>query len=393
MGIKSQAQRKVMQVYQRYLDIHEAEVVNRAVENEDFLICDNLINGKVRKVAFVFGSLALHSGGHTSVLRLGSGLCRQGYDITFVSFTDQSADEMAKIAKSNYEDVDGKFESLSNVSGSDFDVVVATSWQSVYYVRRLDAYKMYFVQDYEPFFFKLNERYLLAKKTYELGLHIVSLGSWNIDQIKRNCTLPEGSRLDSIDFPYEPKEYKMVKKRTYEEYGKKTKYTLAVYSKEDGKRIPNLLQIILKKASDELRTRGINLDIRFFGFDKNTKVQVGVNLGKLNKSQMADLYNEADFGMVASMTNISLVPYEMIATGLPVIEFMEGSFPYFFGKNAALLIDFNYMTLVNAILDIRENSEQLKSIMKNATDYMNQLTWEKSCQQFCKILSKLIGNC
>jgi len=61
-------------------------------------------------------------------------------------------------------------------SSSGYDIIIATSWQSVYYVRNFSGYKAYFVQDFEPYFFKLNERYLLAKKTYELGLHIISLG-------------------------------------------------------------------------------------------------------------------------------------------------------------------------------------------------------------------------
>ena len=41
--------------------------------------------------------------------------------------------------------------------------------------------------------------------------------------------------------------------------------------------------------------------------------------------------------MVASMSNISLVPYEMHASGLPVIEFGDGSYPFFFGQDTAIL--------------------------------------------------------
>ncbi len=64
-----------------------------------------------------------------------------------------------------------------------------------------------------------------------------------------------------------------------------------------------------------------------------TKVQsytFGNNLGKLNKEEMKSLYEKSDFGIVASMTNISLVPYEMLAMGLPIVEFKDGSFPFFF---------------------------------------------------------------
>ena len=53
--------------------------------------------------------------------------------------------------------------------------------------------------------------------------------------------------------------------------------------------------------------------------------------------------------MVASLTNISLVPYEMIAAGLPVIEFKDGTFDYF-SKETAILCDLSYKHLEKEIL-------------------------------------------
>ena len=46
--------------------------------------------------------------------------------------------------------------------------------------------------------------------------------------------------------------------------------------------------------------------------------------------------------MVASLTNISLVPYEMIAAGLPVIEFKDGTFEYFFSKETAISVSYTH---------------------------------------------------
>ena len=60
------------------------------------------------------------------------------------------------------------------------------------------------------------------------------------------------------------------------------------------------------------------------------------------KSELLNLYNTSDFGLVASLTNISLVPYEMLATGLPIIEFKEGTFEYFFPENTAIITSFDY---------------------------------------------------
>ena len=90
----------------------------------------------------------------------------------------------------------------------------------------------------------------------------------------------------------------------------------------------NLGKDMLKKLKEDLLQEGITLNIKYFGETKDFICDGGENLGKLNKSQLLDLYNSSDFGMVASLTNISLVPYEMLATGLPIIEFKEGTFNY-----------------------------------------------------------------
>ena len=57
-------------------------------------------------------------------------------------------------------------------------------WDSSYIVKKLPGYKMYFVQDYEPYFYPYGEKYILAKKSYELGLHMVTLGPWINKKIK-----------------------------------------------------------------------------------------------------------------------------------------------------------------------------------------------------------------
>ena len=74
---------------------------------------------------------------------------------------------------------------------------------------------------------------------------------------------------------------------------------------------------------------GINVEILYFGEAKKFQSSIWQNLGMLNKFQLWKLYEKADFGVVASMSNISLVPYEMLSSGLPVIEAQDGTFPYF----------------------------------------------------------------
>lgn len=388
MNLKESMKKKIISAYTTSVDKHESEIVNSVLEYENFEVEQNAKPQKTSNIGIIVGSIVRYSGGHTSILRLGTGLSKNGKTVTYISFKNQSLEKMQEAAKGNLPSVEGKFAKLQDVSLETYDIIIATSWQSVYYARRFEAYKMYFVQDYEPYFFKLNERYLLAKKTYELGLHIVSLGKWNIEQIKRLGSVNVKYKTDYIDFPYEPSEY-ICYERNYDKYIGKKDISIAVYSKEDGKRIPNMLQIILKKATKELQSMGISLEIYFFGFDKKTKIQIGKNLGKLNRKEMIELYKKVDFGMVASMTNISLVPYEMLATGLPIIEFIEGSFTSFFPSGAATLVDFNYKMLCDELVKCITVNNIVKNQIQLAQKYLETLSWEHSCRQFIDILEEL----
>ena len=165
---------------------------------------------------------------------------------------------------------------------------------------------------------------------------------------------------------------------------------IAVYTKEEGKRIPNILQYILKKASEDFEKKGIRLDINFFGLKNNYAVSVGKNLGKLTKKQLVELYNNCDFGMCASMTNISLVPYEMLATGLPVIEFSDGSYSDFLPETSATLIDYNYHTLVMKLEELLKNPKIIEKQIEIGRTALEKLSWENTASEFDKILQSLL---
>ena len=135
---------------------------------------------------------------------------------------------------------------------------------------------------------------------------------------------------------------------------------------------------------------GMKLNISFYGGIEGIDGSLGKNLGKLSKSELMKLYKNADFGMVSSMTNISLVPFEMLATGLPLIEFADGTFPYFFEKESAILTSFSADDLYRKIKECLANPEKLEYMNNNAIECMNNLSWENTGKQFAQILKTLV---
>lgn len=349
---------------------------------------------KAETIAFVITRMVRFHGGQTSILRLGTQLARRGMKVLYLVYKPQSVAEMKLCAQSNLKDYRGSFCSFDKYAagiGTKYvspDIVTATSWDTVSYVKKLDSYRMYFVQDYEPYFYKFGEEFFMSRSTYEQGLHMVSLGAWNKAMIEKETT--PVSRVDEISFPYEASEYPMAE-RDYEALRDKKTIVLAVYVKYYGKRLPNLIPYMLSNTAEKLKAEGITLDIRYFGEAGTFRLQGGRNLGQLTKQELHDLYAEADFGMVASMSNISLVPYEMHATGLPVIEFKEGTYPFFFPEDTALLASMEKRDIADLLLDAVKDPGKLLEMNNRALDYMKDLSWERTGEEFYEIINKTVG--
>ena len=204
--------------------------------------------------------------------------------------------------------------------------------------------------------------------------------------IERECK--PVSPVDVIDFPYEAAEYPR-KERDFGAYQKKKKIQIAVYLKYYGKRLPCLIPAMLVQAGETLAKKGVVLEVYYYGEAGSFSAPGGKNLGMLNKEELRTLYYRSDFGMVASMSNISLVPYEMLSAGLPVIEFEDGTFPEFFPEGSATLVGLSGEVLAEKIWGLLQEPEKLKEQLARAYGYMDGLGWEKSAGQFARIVRGL----
>lgn len=367
--------------------IIEKRQVNTRLDNYDPSVINNTNPTKIKKITFVIERMAKYNGGQTSILRLGTELSKLGYQVGYVVYKPQSKSYMEECAKCNLSNYQGEMYTNKYLDKLNSDIVIASSWDTVSFAKKMHGYKMYFLQDYEPYFYSFGELFLMANKTYEQGLHMVSLGPWNKEMVEKNCKVI--SPIDYVEFPYESKEYPACH-RDYAAYGRKKEFTIAVYLKYYGKRLPCITQYLLKQVKEEFKKDGITLHIKYFGEDKSFRCDAGENLGMLNKKELLTLYKKADFGMVASMSNISLIPYEMLGTGLPLIEFEDGTFSYFFPENSAILASLSYMDLYHKIKEVINKPELLQEMHLTAETYLKSLSWEKTGKQFSDILNRLI---
>ncbi|MDE6059139.1 MAG: glycosyltransferase family 1 protein [Clostridia bacterium] len=350
---------------------------------------ENVKPQSVKSIVFVIPPISKGAGGHTSILRIGTYLSSHGYDVVYAvdstDFEEPQQIEQAKGCLSNYL---GEIKSYKSIENNHYDIVIATDVMSVYYAQRLSGYKIIFVQDYEPLFFATGDYSYIAKQVYKMGFHLISLGEWNKQMILKH--VDDSLSIDTIQFPYEKSEYTYLK-RDYSQLKTQKKLSLCAYLRNTPRRMPGLCQLISKSLTEKFANDGIELSVFYYG-ETSLKYEYGKNLGKLNKKQLNQLYRDCDFGLVASGTNISLVPYEMMATGLPIIELKDGSFPYFFDDSDAFLFDLNYDSLYNEIKRAIANPEILVERDKKIQDKLKNLSWDKTAQEFKKIIENVVNN-
>lgn len=337
-------------------------------------------------IAFIIPGMMEYSGGHTSILRLGSYLSHFGHNIFYVTYDNSKRKRMEKKAKTNLPEYEGTFLEKDELKNFNFDIGIATLWESCYwllaYQDKFD-YKMYFIQDFEPYFYTMGDIYFLALNTYKLGFHMISLGKWNKLIIEEFTS----KKADYIDFPVEIDQYQLQNRNV--NIDKEVK--IALYLKLDSRRAPLLLIQQIKYLYDNLSKAGYKVTVYGFGLNKYIKLPFIINLGKMKTEKLKKLYSDCHFGIVASLTNISLVNYEMILSGLPVIDFADGSAPTFFSEKEMIFIDSSIDDLFNKVLYYLNHRDELNKILLTAQNKIinNKLTWENSSKQFNNIITRI----
>ena len=189
------------------------------------------------------------------------------------------------------------------------EVCLASSWETAYAVRDFDACrrKIYFVLDFEPSFFPASTEMMLAEDTYRFGFECVCGGQWLAQKMREY-----GNRAESLALAYDPEVYSAGPAS----YGKKR---VVFYARHETRRRGTELGLL---ALALLKERLPDIEVVLFGSD-DLPYELPfeyASAGILSERELADLYRGAAVGLSVSLTNYSLVPQEMLACGLPVVE-------------------------------------------------------------------------
>lgn len=356
------------------------DVVNADYVRMPYQTPDTITKSDSLDIAWVLSPLSKGAGGQNTITRFARYLQSKGHNVTFYIYEGiqaQSVDEARDILKSSFK-LDVEVRKIRDYRES--DALIATGWETTYPVfnTKTRAHKFYFVQDFEPYFYGVGSRYVLAENTYKMNFYGITAGPWLTKKVSEY-----GMKADYFDFGadldiYKPKQPVSKKKKI-------CFYARPVTERRAFEIGVITLEIFHKKHPD--------YEIDFFGWDvSNYKIPFPYkNRAILNHDELAQLYQESTSCLVMSLTNVSLLPLELIAAGcVPVMN--EGDNNRMVLHDMDEYVDYapvNPIELAEALCRTVER-EDIDSHAMRASESVSSLSWDKSYEKVEKILKREI---
>lgn len=312
-GIRGVAQRGVRALYRR-LDVPSIEFTIRPEDLTDSTHLPDWRSqpgpaGDGRRIGFVCTAPGAGSGGHTTLFRMVRGLEERGYSCTLFLYDPHNGDLRRReaVIREGWPWLEAAVRSADD-SFDEVDAIVASSWETAHLVASRaegPAARLYFAQDYEPFFYPRGSLYAFAEDSYRFGLRTIALGNMVATEVRAHAV-----EVDFAPFGCDTETY------TLHNHGPRS--GVVFYAKPDNDRRGYLLG---KAALEIFHRQHPEVAIHVYGDPVADWDIPVVRHNRLSPGQLNDLYNQAIGGFALSFTNISLVAEEMLAAGsIPVIN-------------------------------------------------------------------------
>lgn len=244
--------------------------------------------------------------------------------------------------------------------------IVATSWKTAYFVRRFmnTVSKFYFVQDFEPWFYAVGSEYKFAENTYRFGFRGITAGDWLKTKLEREFQMACGS----FHFSYDKEIYYPRKKRD-------SKKRVFFYARPITPRRAWELGVLTLKKLAELVP---DLEVVFAGGDVS-KYDIPFaykSAGIVTPAELADLYAQSDISLVMSITNLSLVPLEVMASGGVVATQEDENNSWVIDHRNAIIIDCDPVHIAETLAEYLRMPEKLEPLREYGIHFAQQTDWE-----------------
>jgi O-antigen biosynthesis protein len=327
-------------------------------------------------IAIVIPQFRRGSGGHHTIADLVRGLEARGHRVGLWLEDEEgrhdgeSPERTDALFREFFGNVAAKLRRNFDAVGA-VDVVVATGWQTVPRVLSLPGARAraYLVQDHEPDFYGASAERLWAEWSFRQGLYCVCASPW-LAQLVRDTY---GAEATSFDLGVDETHYHAWP--THRRDDLVLAYARAV--------TPRRAVPLVLLALEELHRRRPDVEIALFGETRPVTAPFPYrDLGVMESNALAHAYASAAVGVVASLTNPSLVPLEMLACGLPVVDVAMPGMLATFGPGGPIeLAVAQPLELAGAVERLLDDLVLRAERSRVGMEWVAGRTWQRAAQQ------------
>lgn len=253
----------------------------------------------------------------------------------------------------------------------DYDLAIATQWDTARFASQQGVKGAYFIQDRESMFYSMGAECLAAEESYRLNLYPITIGTW----LSTLFTCPDGGPAYSTCFGADLSVYHPLKSHAESE----EHAVCAIFQPEK----PRRACALLLEALDIVHELDPELIIYLYGSDKSLDVPAYArNLGILSVDELNALYNRCICGVSLSTTNPSRIPFEMMAAGLPVIDLYAENNLYDLPDQAVTLARPNAASLASEIHALVCDEPRRMNAAKAGIEFMSKRDLPVEGEQF-----------
>ncbi len=271
------------------------------------------------RIAWIITPPSRTSGGHQNAFRFMKFLEDAGHRLTVYLYAPQRypkfvLDDVRRMLHetSAYPDLDAELLRYDPTTGfgEGYDAVFASDWENSYAAYRFGgaAKRFYFVQDFEPAFFPASTEYVLAENSYRLGFHGFTAGHWLAGKLIADY----GMTCDAYEYAADSAFYHRTNTERRSE--------VIFYARPPTPRRATEFGLL---ALMELHRRRPEVVIHLAGWDMSgyDVPFPYVNHAALDIARLNEIYNRCAAALVFSLTDMSLLPMEAMASGtVPVVN-------------------------------------------------------------------------
>ena len=335
-------------------------------------------------VGWILSPPGANSGGHQNIFRFIRFLEEAGHRCRIFVYSAVDPTTLAEAQRrvdesSSYAPVQARLEQYpAGGVSDDVDVLFATGWETAYrsFLDPSNARRLYFVQDFEPLFYPAGSEAIFAENTYRFGFSAITAGEWLAHRLRTDY----GMRATSFAFGADSENYRIT--------NSERRSGVFFYARpETPRRGYELGLLALELVAKERPQYSIILagqSLRGYTIPFPHE-----NPGNVHAVDLNGLYNRCAAGLVVSLTNLSLLPLELMSAGvIPVVND---------GPNSRMVSNNPYIAftepspraLADALIAIVDRVDQV-SYAAEAARSLGSGGWTEAGREFVKAFEQSV---